>query len=278
MTDSIHAIPLDRIDEDALPRDRTRLDPTALSELTTSIATTGLRQPIEVFATDTGYGLISGLRRLTAFRQLAGSRPDDFATIPAFLRDPGTLETALTRMVEENDIRADISPWDQARMVIEAWRAGLYDTPDAALAGLYPNANRQRRARIRSVAVVVEEFEGTLIDPDHLTQRQLLRLAAACREGFIEVLTHALTECGAATAPAQWRLLETVLAEAEADARSPEHSPRPGRPRRVARIRTTLSIRRERTPEGWVLRFTGQDASGALMEDIMDEIERLVGR
>jgi ParB family chromosome partitioning protein len=37
-------------------------------------------------------------------------------------------------------------------------------------------------------------------------------------------------------------------------------------------------IRRERTPEGWNLRFTGPDATGPLMEDIMDYVEQQFGR
>ena len=41
-------------------------------------------------------------------------------------------------------------------------------------------------------------------------------------------------------------------------------TPRPG-----------LKIRRELAPEGWLLRFTGPEATGELMEDIMDEVERL---
>ncbi len=120
MPDTVHQIPLTLIDAAALPRDRTTTDPTALAELTNSIARHGLRQPIELFATDDGFALISGHRRLQAFRQLAANRPE-FATVPAFLRSPATLAEALAAMVEENDIRADISPWEQGRIIVTAW-------------------------------------------------------------------------------------------------------------------------------------------------------------
>lgn len=53
---------------------------------------------------------------------------------------------------------------------------------------------------------------------------------------------------------------------------------RPGRPRRIVRPRPGLLIRRERTAEGWNLRFTGPDATGPLMEDIMDYVEQQFGR
>jgi ParB family chromosome partitioning protein len=43
-------IPLAEILPDALPRDRTQLDPEAMTELIASVASTGLRQPIEVWA------------------------------------------------------------------------------------------------------------------------------------------------------------------------------------------------------------------------------------
>lgn len=138
MTDIVHQIPLDQIDAQALPRDRSATDPAALAELVNSIARNGLRQPVELFATDEGYGLISGHRRLQAFRALAETRPKDFATIPAFLRDPATLAEALTAMIEENDIRAAIPPWDQTRMVVEAVEHAHYTSLDGAVAGLYP--------------------------------------------------------------------------------------------------------------------------------------------
>jgi hypothetical protein len=104
--------PLDSIDAEALPRDRSSLDPAALAALQRSIAATGLRQPIEVFeladpAPPLRYGLIPGLRRRTASRALSAANPTRPATIDAFLRSPESLPQAVTRMVEENDIRAE---------------------------------------------------------------------------------------------------------------------------------------------------------------------------
>jgi ParB family transcriptional regulator, chromosome partitioning protein len=76
----IHQIPLAAVDAEAVSRDRTRLDPDAFEELRQSIARTGLRQPIEVFAlaeprAGCTYGLISGFRRLRACRALAEADP-----------------------------------------------------------------------------------------------------------------------------------------------------------------------------------------------------------
>ena len=117
MPTPIHLIPLEAIDEAALTRDRAFFDPVAQTELSSSIAISGLRMPIEVFefAEPDGarrYGLISGFRRLAAFRALHEEAVDKqrFAAIPAFIRQPQGMAKALTAMVEENAIRADVSP------------------------------------------------------------------------------------------------------------------------------------------------------------------------
>jgi ParB family chromosome partitioning protein len=279
-------LPLDSIDAEALPRDRSSLDPAALAELRRSIAATGLRQPIEVFeladpAPPLRYGLISGLRRLTALRALSAADPARPATIDAFLRSPESLPQAVTRMVEENDIRAALSPWEQARIAVVTQREGLFPTLDAAVAALYPAADRNRRGRLRAVAGVVEDLDGHFTAPETLSLRQCLRLATALRADFGPLLRTALGESRATAPEAQWALIEPILREAEtlpADTGTPQANPtptRPGRPRRMIHLRHGLTIRRELTPDGWLLRFTGPLATGTLMDEMLDEIERL---
>lgn len=75
----------------------------------------------------------------------------------------------------------------------------------------------------------------------------------------------------------QWRLLLAILEEAEAEAKTPTLAYKPGRPRRVIRPRQDLVIRREKTQDGWALRFTGREATGPKMEDIMDYVEDMFG-
>jgi len=281
----IHLIPLDAIADDALPRDRGHLDPAALAELRLSILRDGLRQPVELVELEAEHdgrthGLLAGLRRLTAFRALRADFPQnpDWAAIPAFIRPPAAWADTLRQMVEENDIRADIAPWDQARIAVDLVPEP-FETVDAAVAALYRSADRQRRARIRAACVVVEELSDLLAAPHTLTLRRLERLSAACRGGFTPLLRLALEESRTRDPARQWRVIENVLREAEAEARDPSPpDPRPGRPRRMAHPRPGLTIRRERTDYGWSLHFTGREASGPLMEDIMDEVERLVGR
>ena len=300
MTDAPIPIPLADIDAAALPRDRTALDPEALAELRASILAAGLRQPIEVFEAEPApgdapgcapYGLISGLRRLTVFRELSGNGSGDprFATIPAFVRAPRDAAEAMADMIAENEIRAALTPWERGRIAVEARDAGFFPTLDAAVAGLYPALDRFRRARIRGVATVVEALgDDLLADPRALSQNQLGRLEAAIRQGFGPLIEGALTQSRETTPDGQWRVLAPIVEEAEEDLRAARTDPdgrldpragyRPGRPRRMIRPRLGLYIRRERTAEGWNLRFTGPDATGPLMDEIMDYVEQTFGR
>ena len=275
-------IPTLEIDAAALPRDRTHLCPTALTELRLSIATHGLRTPIEVFATDPGspqpYALISGFRRLTAIRALHQlTQNPTYATITATILRPKSIAEALTLMVEENDIRADLSPWEKGRIAVQARNLGHFDTIDAATIALYPNATPMRRSRLRALALLVDELDGHLTAPETQSQRQALRLAAALRAGFTDLIRTALDQSHTKTPEANWTLLQPILDEAEQSLKDPTPY-RPGRPRRVLRLRAGLTVRRELAAEGWVLRFTGPEATGMLMETVLDEVERMVGK
>ena len=279
----VHLLDPSEIDEAALPRDRTTLDDAALAELETSILIDGLRQPIEVWTfsapRDSGhrYGLISGMRRLTAFRRIHKANPE--ARIPAFLRRPADIPDAMAKMVAENEIRSEISPWEKGRLVVQSVDEDIFPTLDAAVNGLYPTLSRQRRARIRAVVEVVSEIgDHILTHPEALGMRQLTRIADALRRGFGPVIDGALKHSSDRSPEAQWNILRPVLEEAESEARTPQLAYRPGRPRRIVNPRIGLQIRREQTSDGWNLRFTGPDASGSLMEDIMDYVEQQFGR
>lgn len=86
---------------------REALDPERLRELIASIKEKGLVQPILVRATEEGYELICGERRLSAARALG------MATIPAIVRQATDLE-ALELSLIENLQREDLNPIEQA--------------------------------------------------------------------------------------------------------------------------------------------------------------------
>ncbi len=268
----IHQLPTDQIDAHALLRDRTTLDPTALADLAASIARDGLRQPIEVWQLSTPtethrYGLISGLRRLTAHQRLR------LPTIPAFLRTPTDIPDAMAAMIAENEIRADLSPWERGLTLVRAVAEGLFPTLDEAVATLHPTATRQKRTRLRTLAMVAEEFEGTFTTPESLTHQQIERLAAAMRGNLTPLIHHILSETEGAPLPTQWRSLIPTLTEAL----TPETEETPAkaaRPRRMLHLKQGLTIRREKCRGGWSLHFTGPEArSGALLDDVFDKVE-----
>ena len=276
---TILTLPTAEIQHDALLRDRITLDDAALEDLATSIARDGLRQPIEVWAlsqpTETHrYGLISGLRRLTATRLLHSRNPATNTTIPAFLRTPASIPDAMAQMIAENEIRENLTPWERGLTLATCVAQDLFPTIDAAIAALHPTATKQKRTRLRTLALVAEELEDCITTPELLSQSQIERLAACLRGGLTDLIHQILKENRRASLPSQWAALLPTLTEAL----TPETDPtptKPGRPRRLLTLKQGLTIRREICRNGWILRFSGPEArKGGLIDDILDEIER----
>ena len=275
--DPILHIPLAQIDPHALLRDRTALDKDALHQLQHSIATQGLRSPIEVWQLSTErphetgtykYGLISGLRRLSAARAIG------MPTIPAFLRSPETLAHALTAMVTENEIRAPVSPFEKATLILNAVEEGHFATADEGIQTLFPSLPRTSRLRLRAHVTVAESLGPRLSAPETLNSRQLDRLSAALTQGHEDLLTATLVPHAGASAPTQWAALSPVLTDIEREPTNPTTR----RPRRMLTLRQGLTIVREPIPGGYLLRFTGSQAQSGLIEDVLDRVEEWFGR
>ena len=271
--DPLHHLPLTEIAPHALLRDRTALEPSALHLLQHSIAAEGLRTPIEVWRLSTPnnghtYGLISGLRRLTACRALG------HPTIPAFLRAPQTIAQALASMVTENEIREPVTPWEKATLILNAIAEGHFDTPDTAIAALFPSTPRTTRTRIRNHVSVAEALAPLLTEPSSLTIRQLDTLAAALQSGHEDLLTATLHSVMGQSAETQWSTLSPVLMDV---LREPTN-PTTRRPRRLLKLRQSLTITREACHGGYLLRFTGPQAkSPGLIDDVLDKVEEWFG-
>ena len=266
--DPLHHLPLAEIAPHALLRDRTALEPSALHLLQHSIAAEGLRTPIEVWRLSTPrdshtYGLISGLRRLTACRTLGHT------TIPAFLRAPQTIAQALAQMVTENEIREPVTPWEKATLILNAIHEGHFDTPDTAIAALFSALPRTTRTRIRNHVSVVEALAPLLTDPTSLTIRQLDTIAAAIQSGHEDLLTATLHPVMGQGVETQWSTLRPVLMDV---LREPTN-PTTRRPRRLLKLRQGLTITREASPGGYTLRFTGAQAKSGLIDDVLDKVE-----
>jgi len=225
-------LPLDQIDADFIRRDRMVEDEEAMAELLESLRVHGLRTPIEVTRSGDGYGLISGFRRLDAFRRLAQTDPA-FSEIPAFIRAAGTGQGAYVSMVEENELRANLTPYERGRIAVLAAGQGVFASTEAAVDVLFAAASKAKRSKVRSFAVVHESLGDLLQHPVALSEKAGLKLASALREGAQSKLRQALAGAGRLDAKAEWALLEGALTAAPS---SGKDKARGGRPQQVQRL------------------------------------------
>lgn len=127
-----------------LTRDRsTNVDP-ELDELIDSIRHVGLSNPIRVEQTESGYELIQGFRRLSAFRALEVQTGDPrYTRIPAVLVPRGEpLAELYRKMVDENLVRKGVSFGEMAMLALSYARdEGV--TPSDAVTVLYASALKQ---------------------------------------------------------------------------------------------------------------------------------------
>ena len=126
------------IDATYLVRDRMTVDDEDMAALKDSLRARGQQAPIEVVDLgDRRYGLISGWRRLTALRALQAETSDaTFGVVQAFIRRPDTAADAYCAMVEENEIRVDLSFYERARIAVKAVEQGVYPDVKTAVQSL----------------------------------------------------------------------------------------------------------------------------------------------
>ena len=172
------SLPLNAVRAEYLTRDRMVAAPEDKDALRTSLVARGQQTPIEVVALpDGGYGLISGWRRLQALRELEQEDPERFGTVLALLRRPDTVAEAYRAMVEENEIRADLSFYERARIVHRAVADGAFTDTKQALNTLFGSASYAKRSKIKSFLRVVECLDGVLRHPTRLAEHLGLKLA-----------------------------------------------------------------------------------------------------
>ncbi|MEO1686322.1 MAG: ParB N-terminal domain-containing protein [Pseudomonadota bacterium] len=167
--------------------------------LVASIAEHGQRTPAEVVPLPEGrFGLVSGWRRLQALRALHAHTGDaKFATLRAVVRardetglpDPA----AYVAMVEENEVRLGLTPYERGRVAVRAVEAGAFDDVAEAVEALFAAGSKTRRHKIRKCARLAEEL-GEALDPlgPRLTERAALKLAEALDKGGAAALAGAL--------------------------------------------------------------------------------------
>lgn len=227
----VQMLAIDAIDQDFIRRDRLVDDEEAMAELEASIAANGLRAPIEVSKTAQGYGLISGFRRLRAFRRLAAQEAQ-FAEIPAFVRAADAGQEAYVSMVEENEVRANLSHYERGRIAVLAVGQGVFPNVEAAVDALFGTASKAKRSKVRSFAKVHEALGDLLQFPTELTEKAGLALATVLRDGGQGRLRAALAEA-ALDAKSEWAALQSAVKVATD---TPRDKSRGGRPQEITHL------------------------------------------
>jgi ParB family chromosome partitioning protein len=278
-------IPLDEIDEMAVIRDRMSMDAEELEELKRSIASHGLRLPIEVFERsepggEKRYGLLSGYRRFMAMRSLRELWSGDrYGAIRAVVRDPGAMGGTFVAMVEENEVRADLSHFERGRISVLAAQEGAFVNTEAAVDALFATGSKAKRSKIRSFALIFEELGDMLVFPESLREKDGLKLASALRSGGEAALRDALAQAAPDTPEDE---LQVILSTIEAMTPATVDPSRGGRPKRsTTRSRTTdagVRVEVEQDGSDWVLRLSGERVNGELMRTIAQEVEGLLSR
>ena len=173
----IQRIPLEAIVPDHLVRDRAVVDADEMAALEQSLRARGQQTPLEVVDLGQGrYGLISGWRRLKALKAIGQG------DALCLLRAPQSAAEAYLAMVEENEIRANLSYYERARIAARAAEQGAYPTPRHAVKGLFAHVSASKRSKIASFLAVYEVLDEALHFPAALSERQGLALAKALAE------------------------------------------------------------------------------------------------
>lgn len=278
----IEEIPLDQIKTDDLVRDRTIIDQAELDELITSITINGLRLPVEVYKDGQGaYQLISGYRRMLAFTALSKTYAGGYSKIKAIVRAPRDMATSFMAMVEENEIRANLSHYERGRIAVLAARQGAFNSTDEAVAQLFVAASKAKRSKVKSFAEVFECLGDVLQFPEDLTERRGLRIAAAIRHGVEDKLRDALEGAkGIESIDNEWALLEPIIERVEA---APAPAVKMGRPKarplpakgNEMQLSSGVKLTRSSDSKGYFIRISGPSVDAETLDAAMQEIAHL---
>ncbi|WP_140848123.1 ParB N-terminal domain-containing protein [Paracoccus sp. FO-3] len=284
-------LPIEQIDEGAMIRDRMVMSEEDMQELRLSIAAHGLRLPIEVFEIDRTegqgprYGLLSGYRRLHAVRALHElTQAEKHATIRALIRPRTETDEAFVAMVEENEVREELSHFERGRIAVIAANQGAFANTEDAVNKLFATGSKAKRSKVRSFALIFEELGDMLRFPEALTERRGLRLATALRNGAEARLRQSLSVRIPGDADEEWALIEPVLQSLESNR---SELGRAGRPRSNAprqgwsdamtrRTQGGVEIRWGRDGKAHILRLEGDQLDDDLMERLVREIQALL--
>ncbi len=271
-------LPLELVDAEYIRRDRMVEDEEAMAELLESLRTNGLRTPIEVTRVGDGFGLISGFRRLDAFRRL--SKTDDrFATIPAFVRDAGSGQGAYVSMVEENELRLNLSPYERGRIAVLAVGQGIFESTEAAVDVLFATASKAKRSKVRSFAMVHEALGDLLQHPVAISEKAGLKLASALRGGAQSKLRQALAEAEVFNPKTEWDALESAMNSSPSPTAAKARGGRPQlvKPLTPIKLAGGGAVQAELSPDEVRIRVRLRGVTEEDVQELMEQIARHLG-
>lgn len=283
-------VPLEHIDLDDMIRDRASLDTSELEELKVSIQANSLRLPVELYELRDAkgvakYGVVSGYRRVMAIKALKEQTNEArFSTVKALIKPIGTVPDAFVAMVEENEVRSQLSHFERGRISVISVQNGAFASVEEAVAKLFASASKAKRSKVRSFAQVFEDLGDLLKYADQLTEKQGLRLASVLRMGGVHEMREVLGSCAAIDAEQEWAAVLQVL---EVFERGPKDTSRGGRPKAVTKKVTShrvvdlfvagkiVSIAQEEDARGHSLRFQGDGVNSDIVNKILKELQRV---
>ncbi|MCJ7874816.1 ParB N-terminal domain-containing protein [Phaeobacter sp. J2-8] len=213
----ISRVALEQIDLNYLVRDRVAVNDEDMNALVASIRDRGQQTPIEVVVIGAGrYGLISGWRRCQAIARLREAGEGD-GTVLTLQRPPEKAPDAYRAMVEENEIRADLSYFERARIVVVSVEQRVFDTHKKALQTLFAAASRSKRSKIGSFIPVVQHLGTYLQFPQAIGERLGLRLSRPLEQGHEGTLIKELDAHDFATSEDELACLTRWVAGVERD-------------------------------------------------------------
>lgn len=204
----VKRLPLEKIAIHHLSRDRMVLAEEDMAALTASIAERGQQTPVEVVQLAGGlFGLISGLRRIEALKALGQT------DVLALVKTPETSQDAYQAMVEENEIRADLSFYERANIAVAATGQGVYEDVRAAVKELFAHAPKAKRSKILKFVTLRDTLGTALRFPTAIPEHLGFKLAQAIEadRSAATRIARALKQAPPEDAAAERRVLEAAL-------------------------------------------------------------------
>ena len=279
----IEMLQLDQIDSDFLVRDRLVHDDDEMASLKVSIKTRGQQFPIEVTKIDSDkaqYGLISGWRRLAALRALWEETQDPaFSEIRALVVEPDHARDAYLAMIEENEIRVNLSFYERARIALRSVHEGVFPDTRAALRGLYASSTRSKRSKIGTFIALVDAFDGVLQHPTAISEKLGLALARELVRdaSFASKVSEQLHRTPTRTAHEEMRLLAHSISTAQplpdASVNETKIATTQRRAVRPPREDTVGTIKMRYTPGKSAISLAGEDVDDAFFDALRAWLE-----